>query len=123
MLEFPPQLGLRAPLLLANWFQVQKNRAVSQIRPASDTLYPVQEGGARRLEQHLCIVGVELTNRETATACKPAECIGEPGGQSGQIIECEQMPIVGGNHQFAFLAWERSDRRHIGIDQCPEELR
>jgi hypothetical protein len=59
---------------------------------------------ARRLEQHLRVIGVELTDRETATARKPAECVREPGGQAGQIIESEQMAIVGRNHQFAFLA-------------------
>jgi hypothetical protein len=45
------------------------------------------------------------------------------GGQgSAKTVEGEQMAIVGRNHQFAFLARQRSDRRHIGIDQRPEEL-
>ena len=56
------------------------------------------------------------------TARKPAECIGEPRGQTGQVIEGEQMAIVGRDHQFAFLARQRSDCRHIGIYQRPNEL-
>jgi len=110
------KLGLGTPLLRSNRPQGQKNCAISQIRPANDILDPIQEGRARRLKQHLFIIGVELPDRETAAARKPAECIGQPGGQAGHIIEGKQVPIVGGNHQFAFLARERSDRGHIGID-------
>jgi hypothetical protein len=33
-----------------------------------------------------------------ATARKLAECVGEAGGQAGQIIEGKQVAIVGGNH-------------------------
>ena len=77
--EFPPKLGLGTALLLANRPQGQKNRAISQIRPANDILDSVHEGRARRFKQHLFIIGVELPDRETATACKPAEGIGEPG--------------------------------------------
>ena len=39
-----------------------------------------------------------------------------------KILEGKQMAIVGRNHQLAFLARERSDRGHIGIDQRSEEL-
>ena len=83
---------------------------------------PFKRVGRARFKQHLFIIGVELPDRETATARKPAECIGEPGRQAGQIIEGKQMAVVGRNHQLAFLARERSDRGHIGIDQRPEEL-
>jgi hypothetical protein len=44
------------------------------------------------------------------------------GRQAGQIIEGKQMPVVGGNHQFAFLARQCSDWGHIGVDQRPEKL-
>ena len=55
------------------------------IRPANDILDPVQEGRARRFKQHLLVIGVELTGRETATARKSAEGVGEPGGQAGPL--------------------------------------
>jgi hypothetical protein len=120
--ELPPKFGLGTPLLLSSRPHRQKNCAVAQIRPANDVFDPVQADRARRLKQHLFIISIELTDRETTTARKPAEGVGEPRGQARQIIEGKQMAIAGGNHQFALLARECSDRRHIGIDQGPEEF-
>jgi hypothetical protein len=121
--ELAPKLGLGTPVLLANRPQGQKNRPIGQIQPANDILDAVQEGGARRLEQHLFIIRVELPDRETALARKPAERIREPGSQAGQVIEGEEVAVLGGNHQFALLTRECSDRGHIRVDQRPEELR
>ena len=47
---------------------IQKNRPIGQVRPANDILDPVQERGARRFKQHLLLIGIKLTDRETATA-------------------------------------------------------
>src|SRR5262249_55916117 len=68
--EFPPKLGLGTTALLANWPQGQQNRAVGQMGAANDILDPIQEGWARCFKQ---LIGVELPDRETATARKPAE--------------------------------------------------
>src|ERR1700730_5128640 len=58
----------------------------------------VQEDRAARLKQHLLVVRVELPYGEAAAARKPAKAVREPNGQAGQIIECEQIAIVGCNH-------------------------
>jgi hypothetical protein len=92
--ELAPKLGLGAPLLLTNWSQRQKNAAIGQIRSADDILDAIHQQRARRLKQHLFIVRVELPHRETATAREPTERIREPGGQAGEVIECEHIAVV-----------------------------
>src|SRR2546429_9801437 len=89
--ELPPQLALKTSLRLSNWRQGQKNRWVAQIRPADHLLNAVQEYRARRFKQHLLIVGIELSDGEAAAAREPAQGIGEPNRQAGQVVECEQV--------------------------------
>ena len=76
---------------VANRRQGQENRAVGQIRPADDILDAIQEDRARRLKQHLVLVGVELPHREAAAAREPTERVGEPGRQAGEVVECEHV--------------------------------
>src|SRR5438270_6922485 len=71
-LKFPPKPGLGTPLLFSNRPQGQKNCTVRQIRPANDFLDPAQERGARNVKQHLLVVSVELTYRETTTVTRHA---------------------------------------------------
>src|SRR5262249_45012754 len=104
--ELAPQLALRTSLPLANRRQGQKNRPIAEIRPADHLLNPIQEDRARRFKQHLLVVGIELPYREAAAAREPAERVGKPNGQAGEIIECEQVSVIGCNHQLAFLARE-----------------
>ena len=120
--ELAPKLGLRTPLRLGNGRQGQKNRPVAQIRPADHLLDAVQQDRARRFKQHLLIVGVELPYGEAAAGREPAEGVGEPVGQAGEIVECEEIAVIGGNHQLALLARERPHRGGIGIDQRLEQL-
>ena len=91
---------------LADGRQDQKNRPVAEIRPADHLLNPIQEDRARRFKQHLLVVGIKLPYREAAAARESAERVRKPNGQAGEIIECEQIAVVGGNHQLALLARE-----------------
>ena len=120
--ELTPKLALRTPLRLSNGRQGQKNRPVPQIRPADHLLDAVQEDRACCFKQHLLIVGVELPYGEAAAGGEAAEGVGEPVGQAGQIVEREQIAVIGGNHQLALLARERPHRGGIGIDQRLEQL-
>ena len=70
---------------------------VPRIRPADDVLDAVHQQRARRLEEHLIIVGIEPAHCETAAACQPAERIREPAAQAGEAIEYEQIAVVGGS--------------------------
>src|SRR5262245_19982366 len=97
-LELAPKLPLRTPLRISNWGQSQKDRPVAQIRPANYVLDAIEEDRARRFKQHLLLVSVELPYREAAAAREPAEGIGEPIGQAGEIIECEQIAVICCNH-------------------------
>src|SRR5439155_19423467 len=93
--ELAPQLVLRTSLHLADGRQDQKNRPVAEIRPADHLLNPVQEDRARRFKQHLLVVAVELPDREAAAAREPTQRVGEPNRQAGEIIECEQVTVIG----------------------------
>ena len=103
-LELAPQLVLRTSLCLRDGRQGQKNGAVGEIGRLIDILDAVQEDRAGGLKQHLLLVGVELPDREAAAAREPAERVGEPSGQAGQIVECQHMAVVGGNEELALLA-------------------
>ena len=48
-----------------------------------------------RSKQHLLIVCIELPDGEAAAAREPAERVGEPNGQAGEIIESEEVAAVG----------------------------
>ena len=102
--------------------KVRKIRPVPQIRPADHLLDAVQQDGARRVKQNLLIIGVKLPYREAAAGCKTAEGVGKPIGQAGQVVECEDIAVVGRNHQLALLARERPHRGGIGINQRLEQL-
>jgi hypothetical protein len=67
-------------------------------------------------------IGVELADRKAAAGCKTAEGIGEPARQAGQVVECEDIAVVGRNHQLALLARERPLRGGIGVDQSLEQF-
>jgi hypothetical protein len=68
------------------------------------------------LEEHLITVCIKLTNGKTTPTGEPAKGIGEPGRQAGQIIEGEDMAIVGGNHEVALFARKRFRRSCVGIN-------
>ena len=102
---------------LADGRQDQKNRPVAEIRPADHLLNPVQEDRARRFKQYLLVVAVELPDREAAAAREPTQRVGEPNRQAGEIIECEQVTVIGCNHQLALLA--RSPKK--GSERCFRE--
>ena len=87
-----------------------------------DILDAVQQDRACGFKQHLLIVGVELPHGEAAAGREPAERVGEPVGQAGEIIEGEQIAVVGGDHQLALLARERPHRGGVGVDQRLEQL-
>jgi len=74
------------PFLLTDRWQRQKDSAVGEVRSADDVLNAVEERRARRLEQHLCVIRVELAHQEAAAAGEPAECVGDTsklGSQNG----------------------------------------
>src|SRR5262249_9326893 len=77
-LELTPKLALRAPVLLPNWLQRQKNAAVGQVAPADDVRDAVHQRGAGGLNQDLVIVGIELTHRKTAAARQATQRIRHP---------------------------------------------
>jgi hypothetical protein len=66
------------------------------------------------LEKDLLIVGIELPHREAAPAREPTERIREPGGQAGEVVKCQQITVVGGNHQLAFLPRQRPHGATLG---------
>jgi hypothetical protein len=72
--------------------------------PADHLVDPIQGDRARRFKQHLLVVGIKPPYREAAAAREPAERVGEPNRQAGQVVECEQrgglvstVSIVGGS--------------------------
>src|SRR5207248_9394950 len=75
------------------------------------------------LEEHLVTIGIKLAEGKAASTGEPAKSIRKPGGQAGQIIEGEDMPIVGGNHEVALFARSRSRWSYIGINQRSQEYR
>ena len=101
----------------------QKNGSIAQIRPTDHLFDAVQQDGARCLEQHLLIIGVELPDGEAAPGRNTAEGIGEPVGQGGKVVEGEEIAVVGRNHQLALLAREPPHGGDIGVDQRLEQLR
>src|SRR5262249_56672734 len=104
------------------WPVRKKERPVAQIGSMAHVCDAMEEGRARRFKKPLLLIGVELTDGETTASREPAERIGEPVGQAGEIIECEQVAVVGCNHQLAFLARKGPYGGHIGVDQCLEQL-
>src|SRR5262249_5465448 len=59
-----------------------------------------------RAASNSLVVAIEPPHREAAAAREPAQGIGEPNRQAGDIIECEQVAVIGCNHQLALLARE-----------------
>jgi hypothetical protein len=102
--EVAPKFILGAPAVLWNVRQTYENGTVTEVGPTDHILYAVQHDRACRFKQHFLGIRIELANRETAAGGQPAERVRYPTGQSGQIVEGEQMPIVGSYHQFAFFA-------------------
>jgi hypothetical protein len=96
--EPSPELEMSPKL---EWDAAASGQLKGQMLPAlarenfSDrgTQIPVQEGRARRFEQHLFIIGVEPPGRETATA-KPAERSGEPGGKPDRLSKASTWPLL-----------------------------
>jgi hypothetical protein len=99
-----------------------RKMARSQIRPADHLLDAVQQDGARRVRQNLLIIGVKLPYREAAAGRQAAEGVGKPIGQAGQVVECEDIAVVGRNHQLALFARERPHRGGVGVDQSLEKF-
>jgi hypothetical protein len=68
--------------------------------------------------------GVELPHGKAAAACEPAR-EQDPKGQAGEIVEGEQIPVVGCDHQVALLARGCPHRRSGGElrprDRGPEQ--
>jgi hypothetical protein len=90
-----PQLALRTSLRLANGRQGQKNGPVAEIRPADHLLDPIQEDRARRFKQHLLVIRIELPYGEAAAGREQAQRVGEPNRQAGQVVEGEQVAVIG----------------------------
>jgi hypothetical protein len=67
-------------------------------------------------------INIELSDGEAAAGCEPAEGVGEPNGQAREIVECEQVAVIGGNRQLTFFARERPHGGGVGIDQRLEQL-
>src|SRR5262249_13813119 len=84
---------------------------------------PFRMVGASGLEEHLVTVGTKLANGETTASGDPAKGIGEPGGQARQIVECEDMAIVGRDHEIALFARRGSRWSCIGINQRAQHFR
>ena len=43
------------------------------------------------------------SNGEAAAGGEAAKGVGEPVGEVGEVIEGEEMTVIGGNHQFALF--------------------
>jgi hypothetical protein len=71
----------------------------------------VEDHGARRMEEDFILVMNNCRNakRPAGEAAKASE----PGWQAGQVVEGEDMSIVGGDHEIALLARQRSRWRGI----------
>jgi hypothetical protein len=86
-------------------------------------LDPVEDHGARRIEQNFILIGVKLPHREAASRGKAAQRVGNPGGQARHIVEGEHMTVARGDEEIAILARQRPQRRGIWVEQRPKDRR
>jgi hypothetical protein len=102
--KLPPKLGLSPSIYFCNWCHSQKYGAVAEVRTANHILNSVQQYWAGRLKQHLLAIGVEPPYGETAAGRKPADGVREPMRQAEEIIEGEQVAVIGRDYAPALLA-------------------
>ena len=72
-LELPPERLLRPPLRLTDRAQGDEDGTIAEIGAGDDLLDAVEHYRPGGGEQHLILIGVELTDREGAAAREPTE--------------------------------------------------
>jgi hypothetical protein len=75
------------------------------------------------LEENLVTVGIKLADGKATSAGDPTKGIRQPKGRAQQIVEGEDMAVVGGNHEVALLPRRRSCWSCVGIDQRAQDFR
>jgi hypothetical protein len=102
-LERGVNLPLLASLRVGDLGQVHDDRSIEEVTSGDDLRDPVEQERARRLEDHLVRIRVQLARRKAATRREPAECIGEPRGEVRDVVERDNPAIGGGDEQVSAI--------------------
>ena len=103
--------------------QGHEQGAIGEVRAGDDVADAVQDDRTGGVEQHLVVVGPERAHRETAAARQPAQRVGQPRRQSRHIVEDQQMGVGGGDEELAIVPRQGAQRRGVGVDERPQDLR
>src|SRR5215475_10160958 len=122
-LELPPKRSLWPALPFGNRCEHQQDSAVRKIGTSNNLLDAVENDGSGGGKQHFVLIGEQPTGRKSTAARQAAEGVRQPGRQAAEIVESEDMAVAGGDEQLALIARESPQRRHVGVDQRPQELR
>jgi hypothetical protein len=79
---------------------------------------PFRMIGRAAWKKNLVAIGPEPAGREGASCREPAKTVGQAVGEMAQIVEGDNMVIVGGDKQVSVVTRQRPQLREMRINEA-----
>src|SRR6516162_9879249 len=96
------KFGLWPTFVFRDRVECQKQRTVGEIRACHEILDPIQDDGSSSLKEDLILVRVKLSDREATPCRQSTKRVGNPMGQSRDVVEREHVSVVRRDEQIGY---------------------